>query len=317
MKTSETLLAQLPAVRGRYVPDYPLAKVTWFRVGGCADISYKPEDVDDLIQFFKGKPAAVPVSVIGVGSNLLVRDGGLAGVVIRLGKAFAEVTLDGEDIEVGAGALDSTVAMVAAQKGLAGLEFLSGIPGSIGGALRMNAGCYGREMKDVLLWVEAVDGQGHHHHVAAEDLDLSYRHCGAPQDWIFTRARLKGQQSDVATVTQAMEDIKAQREESQPLKTRTGGSTFANPSGPHGETLSAWKLIDEAGCRGLQQGQAQVSEKHCNFLLNLGGATAEEIENLGEEVRRRVFAHSGIELRWEIQRIGKALQRADVAGAEG
>lgn len=301
---SQALLARLPQVRGRYTPDWLLSSVTWFRVGGPAEVAFRPLDEGDLADFLAGRPDDVPLTVLGVGSNLLVRDGGIPGVVIRLGRDFAGIAVDRTDIEAGAAALDSTVATTAASAGIAGLEFLSGIPGSIGGALRMNAGCYGREISDVLVWAEALDSKGRLHRLTPDQMRLAYRHCGVAEDWIFTRARFRGEAGDRNAIAEKMQDIRAKREESQPVKVRTGGSTFANPVGPDGEKLSAWKLIDEAGCRGLTRGGAQISEKHCNFLLNLGGATAADLEGLGEEVRRRVLENSGIELRWEIRRIG-------------
>lgn len=293
------LIDRLPRVRGRLSANHDLGKVTWFRVGGPAEVSFKPEDTDDLATLLAGLPEGVEVTVIGVGSNLLVRDGGVPGVVVRLGRAFATIDVSGETVTVGAAALDVHVARTAAEAGVAGLEFLSGIPGTIGGALRMNAGAYGREIKDVLVSATAVDGRGVVHTLAPEDMDLSYRHCGLPESWIFTGAVLRGTPGEPAAILAALEDIKRQREDAQPIRERTGGSTFANPEGH-----KAWQLIDAAGCRGLRRGGAQVSEKHCNFLLNTGDATAADLEDLGEEVRRRVFETSGIELRWEIRRIG-------------
>ncbi|WP_142848728.1 UDP-N-acetylmuramate dehydrogenase [Telmatospirillum sp. J64-1] len=298
-RRSRHLIDRLPPVRGRLTADASLAGVTWFQVGGPAEVLFKPADRDDLAAFLAAKPEGVPVTVIGVGSNLLVRDGGVPGVVVRLGRAFTGITPEGEEIVAGASALDLNVAMVARDAGLGGLEFLSGVPGTIGGALRMNAGAYGREIKDVLVEAEILDAAGNVHRLPPEEMDMSYRHCGLPEDWIFTAARLRGHKSEPSVIAHRMEEIKAAREESQPIRTRTGGSTFANPPGH-----SAWKLVDEAGCRGLRRGGAMVSEKHCNFLINTGGATAEDIEELGEEVRRRVFETSGIELRWEIRRIG-------------
>ncbi len=293
------LIHRLPAVRGRLTADAPLAGVTWFRVGGPAEVLFKPADVKDLAAFLAGKPADVPVTVIGVGSNLLVRDGGVPGVVIRLGKGFVEIEPEGEDLICGSGALDLNVALTAAQAGIGGLEFLSGVPGTIGGALRMNAGAYGREMQDVLVSAEALDARGQPQRLSHEQMGFSYRHCAVPEDWIFTRAVLRGRPSSQAEVAARMDEIKAAREASQPLRTATGGSTFANPPGH-----KAWQLIDQAGCRGLRIGGAQVSEKHCNFLINTGDATAADLETLGETVRRRVFETSGIDLKWEIRRIG-------------
>jgi UDP-N-acetylmuramate dehydrogenase len=293
------LIDRLPAVRGRLTADAPLANVTWFRVGGPAEAMFKPADAADLGDFLAGCPADVPVTVIGVASNLLVRDGGVPGVVIRLGRAFVDISVNGCEITAGAAALDLNVANAARDAGIAGLEFLSGIPGTIGGALRMNGGAYGRELSDVVVSATAIDRSGVPHALSHKDLGLSYRHSNVPEDWIFTSAVLRGHPGDHAEISRRMHEIATSRAESQPVKARTGGSTFANPPGE-----KAWALIDRAGCRGLTIGGAQVSEKHCNFLLNLGTATADDLESLGEEVRRRVYETSGIQLRWEIRRIG-------------
>ena len=293
------LIDRLPRVRGRMIEGALLAPLTWFQVGGPAEILFRPADIGDLTDFLNAKPADVPVTVLGVGSNLLVRDGGIPGVVIRLGKGFADVTVQDQVIFAGAGALDTTVASVAAEAGLGGLEFLSGVPGSIGGGLRMNAGAYGREFRDVLLAVTAIDLTGQHFEMTGAELGLSYRHCDAPEDWIFLHATLAGNPEEPALIQARMASIKEQREKSQPIRTRTGGSTFANPPGE-----KAWELIDRAGCRGLRRGAAMVSELHTNFLVNLGDATAADLEGLGEEVRRRVFENSGIRLEWEIRRVG-------------
>jgi UDP-N-acetylmuramate dehydrogenase len=293
------LLDRLPPVRGRYSPGVRLADQTWFRVGGPADVMFRPADRDDLAAFLSAAPADVPVTVIGVGSNLLVRDGGVPGVVVRLGRDFAKVSVDGAVVEAGAGVPDLNVALAARDAGLAGLEFLRGIPGTVGGGLRMNAGAYGREFKDVVIEAEAVDRQGRVHRVAAADLGFSYRHSGAPEDWIFTRAWFRGTPDDRAAIQARMDDINDKRTASQPIRSRTGGSTFANPP-----DRRAWELIDHAGCRGLRIGGAMVSEQHCNFLINTGDATAADLEALGETVRRRVKDTSGVDLRWEIRRIG-------------
>lgn len=294
------LIARLPAVRGRLSTDAGLAEITWFRVGGPAEAMFRPADRDDLVTFLKNKPQDVKVTVLGVGSNTLVRDGGIDGVVLRLGRGFVEIEAEGDEIVAGAGALDVNVAQTAQMHGIAGLEFLRGIPGTVGGGLRMNAGAYGTEFKDVLLWAEAVDGQGNLHRLTPAEMKFGYRHCGVPDDWIFLGCRLKGHIGDKAEIQKRMDDIQAAREGSQPIRSRTGGSTFANPEGH-----KAWQLIDAAGCRGLVVGDAQVSEQHCNFLINRGNATAADLETLGETVRQRVKAQSGIELRWEIKRIGK------------
>jgi UDP-N-acetylmuramate dehydrogenase len=300
----ERLIDRLPKVRGRLSADAPLAGITWFRVGGHAEVMFRPADADDLARFLNGRPSDVPVTVIGVGSNLLVRDGGVPGVVIRLGRGFAEVTRDGDLVKAGAAALDLNVALFARAAGLAGLEFLSGVPGTIGGALRMNAGAYGREIKDVTLGAEAIDLSGQRQYMTNRALGFSYRHCGAPEDWIFIAAELKGEGADPAVIQRRMDEIQQARADSQPLRTRTGGSTFANPSDPRAGGRKAWELIDAAGCRGLTHGGAMVSDKHCNFLINTGTATAADLEALGEEVRTRVADKYGVTLEWEIRRIG-------------
>lgn len=304
------LIDRLPVVRGRYSESVALAPITWFRVGGAAEVVFRPADADDLAAFLAAKPADVPVTVLGVGSNLLVRDGGVPGVVIRLGRGFAGIDADGERVVAGAGALDLNVAVVARDAGLAGLEFLSGIPGTIGGALRMNAGAYGAEIADVLVEAHAVAGDGSRHTIPAADLPMSYRHCGLPADWIFTAAVLKGRRDEPLAIARRMEAIRTARESTQPIRSRTGGSTFANPDGD-----KAWVLIDRAGCRGLRCGGAMVSEQHCNFLINTGTATAADLEGLGEEVRRRVLETTGVALRWEIHRIG--VPAADPRGEDG
>lgn len=296
---SPSLIDRLPPVRGRLTAGASLAKVTWFGVGGPAEVLFKPADADDLAAFLKDCPKDVPVTVIGVGSNLLVRDGGIPGVVIRLGRDFAKIDVNKADVLCGAGALDGNVALAAQQANVTGLEFLSGVPGTIGGALRMNAGAYGGEMKDIVVGAVALDGDGNRHDLTWDDLGFGYRTSSVPADWIFVSAHLRGHAGQAADIQARMDDIKAAREDSQPLRTKTGGSTFKNPEG-----LKAWKLIDDAGCRGLRVGGAQVSEKHCNFLVNTGDATAADLENLGEDVRRRVKEASGVELVWEIRRIG-------------
>ena len=297
---TQTLLDRLPPVRGRLSENAPLSKVTWFGVGGPAEVLFKPADADDLADFLKAKPKDIPVTIMGVGSNLLVRDGGVKGVVIRLGREFAKITVNRADIICGAGALDVNVARVAQEASVTGLEFLSGVPGTVGGALRMNAGAYGVEMQNIVQGAIAIDLQGNRHELTAEDLGFSYRKCSVPSDYIFVEAHLLGHAGDAADIQARMNYIKNAREGTQPLRTNTGGSTFKNPEGE-----KAWQLIDAAGCRGLKMGGAEVSELHCNFLINTGMATAADIESLGEEVRRRVLDHSGIELTWEIRRIGE------------
>ena len=298
--SGHALIDRLPRVRGRLTPDAPLGPLTWFRVGGPAEVLFRPVDTQDLAAFLAGCPADVPVTVIGVASNLLVRDGGVPGVVIRLGGPFAEIAVTGDTITAGAAALDLNVALTAQQAGLAGLEFLSGIPGTIGGAVRMNAGAYGREVVDVILSATGIDRRGVVHTYDRAGLGLTYRHCAVPDDVIFTGAVLRAERGDTAAIAARMEEIRRARADTQPVRARTGGSTFANPDGD-----KAWRLIDAAGCRGLRLGGAQVSELHCNFLINQGDATAADIELLGEEVRRRVLDTSGVALRWEIKRIGR------------
>ena len=293
------LIDRLPKVRGTLRENASLASTTWFRVGGPAEILFRPADRDDLAAFLAAKPADVPVTVLGVGSNLLVRDGGLPGVTIRLGKGFAGVTRDGAIVRAGAAALDANVAAAARDWGLGGLEFLVGVPGTVGGALRMNAGAYGTEMKDVVLAAEAIDSKGELHYATNGALCFEYRSSCMPADWIFVGAELKAAPADAKDVAARMADIQAKREASQPVRARTGGSTFANPPG-----AKAWELIDAAGCRGLVRGGAKVSEKHCNFLINEGTATAADLEDLGEDVRARVFAKFGVTLEWEIKRVG-------------
>lgn len=304
------LIERMPEVRGRLSENADLAKVTWFQVGGPAQVLFKPEDVDDLAQFLKNRPEGVDVTVIGVGSNLLVRDGGVPGVVVRLGRQFATIECVGADVLAGAGALDSNVALAAGQAGITGLEFLTGVPGTIGGALRMNAGAYGSEMRDVVVGAVALDMNGDRHDLTAADLGFSYRKSTVPADWIFVSAQMRGHAGNKQDIQARMEEIKSLRETTQPVRTSTGGSTFKNPEGDQ----SAWQLIEAAGCRGLRVGGAQLSEKHCNFIINDQSASAADIEELGETVRRRVLETSGIDLQWEIRRIGVAAQRGPEGG---
>jgi UDP-N-acetylmuramate dehydrogenase len=293
------LKARMPQLRGRLVANQSLAEFAWFRVGGPAQALYMPEDENDLGYVLRNLPAEIAVTVVGAGSNLIVRDGGVPGVVIRLGRGFNDIAVEeGARIRVGAGALDVMVAREAQKAGIAGLAFLSGIPGSIGGALGMNGGAYGGETKDVLVEARGVDRRGNLHTFGNANMGFSYRHCGVADDVIFTQALLQGRPGDAQEIAAEMAAIKQKREQSQP-RNRTGGSTFKNPPG-----LSAWKLVDEAGCRGLIVGGAQVSALHSNFLINLGNASAADIETLGETVRERVKAHSGVQLEWEIRRIG-------------
>ena len=294
------LLDRLPTVRGRYSEDAALHRITWFRVGGPAEVLFRPLDQDDLAAFLAAVPADVPVMALGVGSNLLVRDGGVAGVVIRLGRSFAALESAGDRVIAGAMALDLSTAKTAAHAGIAGLEFLSGVPGTIGGALRMNAGAFGSDMASVLIEATAIDRDGREHCLGRDDMGFAYRSSAVPEDWIFTAATLQGAPGDEPEIAARMADIADLREASQPLRSRTGGSTFKNPEG-----ASAWELIEAAGCRGLARGGAMVSEKHCNFLINTGSASAADIEGLGEEVRRRVSETCGVTLEWEIKRVGR------------
>ncbi len=297
------LIERLPAVRGRYSENAPLASITWFRVGGPAEVMYKPADRDDLAAFLRDKPADVDVTVIGVGSNLLVRDHGVAGVVIRLGRGFAGIEFDETRVTAGAMALDYNVALTCCDAAVSGLEFLAGVPGTVGGGLRMNAGAYGREFKDVTTTAVAMDPQGAEHRLGPEEWAPRYRGCGVADDWIFVEAVMQGAAGDKETIARAIADIQSARADTQPVRERTGGSTFANPDGHE-----AWSLIEAAGCRGLRVGGAMVSEKHCNFLISTGDASAADLEALGEEVRRRVRDHAGIDLRWEIRRIGMSAE---------
>lgn len=297
------LRARLPDLRGRLSANVVLADVTWFRVGGPAQLLFSPADETDLAYFLASIPADMPVMVIGLGSNLLVRDGGVPGVVIRLGRGFSDVTeVEGHRLRVGAAVPDMQAARAAAKAGLSGLSFYRGIPGSIGGALRMNAGAHGGETKDILIEARGVDRRGEIRAWSLADMDMTYRHSGVPHDVIFTQALYQGTAADPHAIEREMAEVTAYREQHQPIKEKTGGSTFKNPPGH-----SAWKLVDDAGCRGLRVGGAMVSQMHCNFLINDRGATAEDIERLGETVRARVLASSGILLHWEIVRIGVPL----------
>jgi len=297
----------LPEIRGRVRAQAELAPGTWFRVGGPAEFLIRPEDVSDLAKLLGELAHEMPVTVIGAASNLIIRDGGIPGVVIKLARGFNQVVVEADGIVAGAAALDVTVAEHAAAAGFTGLEFLSGIPGSIGGAVAMNAGAYGGEIKQILDWAEIVTRSGEVLRLNATELALDYRRSNLPPGAVVTRARLRAQKGEAVAIAGRMAEIKANREASQPVRARTGGSTFANPP-----DMKAWELIDAAGCRGLRRGQAQVSQLHCNFLLNNGGATAADLEGLGEEVRRRVFAASGVSLHWEIKRIGVPLAKLEV-----
>ena len=295
-------LELLPLLRGQLLTNAPIGKQTWFGVGGPAEVLFRPADAADLAVFLATLPPEIPLTVIGVGSNLLVRDGGVPGIVIRLGREFAKIKITQQEVRVGAALLDRIVALAAVDAAVAGLEFLSGIPGAIGGSVRMNAGAYGREIKDVLLSATALDRSGRTHILDSQQMGFSYRRCSIDPSWTFIEARLRGTAGDRAAIASQLAEIRSAREATQPVRARTGGSTFKNPPGD-----SAWRLIDAAGCRGLVRGGAMVSPKHANFLINTGNATAADLEGLGEEVRRRVYDASGIVLEWEIERIGLPL----------
>jgi UDP-N-acetylmuramate dehydrogenase len=299
MAAAQAFGITLPALKGRLQESAPLAPFTWFRVGGPAEVLVRPADAQDLAQFLAALPLDIPVTVIGAASNLIVRDGGVHGVVVRLARGFGEVVVEEDGVIAGAAALDAVVAEHAAAAGLAGLEFLSGIPGTIGGAVAMNAGAYGGDVAHCLDWAEIVTRSGEIVRRAAADFAFAYRHASLPAGGIVVRARFRAHKGDQGSIVARMAEIRASREATQPVRARTGGSTFRNPDG-----MKAWELIDAAGCRGLMRGAAQVSEKHCNFLINTGDASAADIEGLGEEVRRRVHAQTGVTLEWEIRRLG-------------
>lgn len=305
MTRKHDILSRLPVTRGRMRPEADIGKSIWFQTGGPAEVLFRPDDVEDLSDFLRGVPSDIPVTILGVGSNLLVRDGGIEGVVIRLGRGFTTCYSQGETLVVGAGCLNTNATVMAQQYGIGGLEFLSGIPGTIGGALAMNAGAYGSETKDVLVKAEALDPQGRKHTLTPEQIGYEYRTCNLPEGWVFTQAILQGKAEKPEKIAERMETIARERGTTQPVRSRTGGSTFKNPPGH-----KAWKLIDEAGCRGLRVGGAVMSELHCNFMINEGNATSQDLETLGEQVRARVLATSGIQLEWEIKRIGVALPQA-------
>ncbi len=289
-------------IRGKLKQDAPLAKLVWFKSGGNADWLFEPADRADLLDFLGRLDGQLPVMALGLGSNMIIRDGGVPGVVVRLGKSFSAVeTDDAQIVTCGGGASGILVSSTARDAGIAGLEFLRGIPGTVGGFVRMNGGAYGREVSDILIDCEVIMPDGNCITLPASDLDYSYRHSALPDGAVVIGARFQGTQGDPEEIGAEMDRIAEARENSQPLRTKTGGSTFKNPDGQ-----KAWQLVDAAGCRGLKMGGAQVSEKHTNFMINTGDATSADIEGLGEEVRRRVYAHSGVELEWEIQRVGRA-----------
>lgn len=298
--TNDELLEILPNVRGKYKADANIAKLTWFRVGGNAQILFTPEDEDDLVYFLQNKPKDVPILIVGMGSNMLVRDGGVDGVVIKLGRKFSKAEAIGNNqILAGAGVADARVAKAAYDAGLDGFAFLKGVPGTIGGALRMNAGAHHSEVKDIFISARAVDKTGNIHELSIDDMGFDYRYCSVPDDFIFISAIFEGKPAEQAIIKAKMDEVTDLREAAQPIKSRTGGSTFKNPEGK-----SAWKLVDEAGFRGFINGGAQVSEMHTNFLINMGDAKASDIENLGDMVKAKVAKDTGIDLHWEIKRVG-------------
>lgn len=302
------LLSRLPEVRGSLKPNVPLAPYTWLRVGGAAEAFFMPKDAADLSLFLAQTPEDIPVTILGVASNTLVRDGGVKGVVIRLGTGFAKIDAPGDGtITAGAVALDSQLAKSAAKAGLAGLEFFAGIPGTVGGALRMNAGCYGGETKDNLIHAVALDRRGRRQIMDLAELGYSYRHCSAPEDLIFIEAKFSGTPDKPEAILARMKEITERREQSQPIREKTGGSTFKNPDQDQSGGRGAWQVIDAAGGRGFRVGGAQMSEKHCNFMINMGEASAADLETLGETIRTMVKEKEGVDLHWEVKRIGEKL----------
>ena len=289
---------RLPDVRGRYKKHVVMAPYTWFRVGGATTV-FRPQDHEDLCQFLLQNSEDVPVTIIGAASNILIRDGGIPGIVIRLGKNFASINFNSNSVRIGAALPNGIAARLAQKKGYSGLEFLSGIPGTIGGGLRMNAGAYGKEVRDILIEAEVVDSTGNFKVLSLEEMEMSYRHCGVPKDYIFLSGLFKIGRDVPSDIQRKLDEIKARRLESQPITERTGGSTFKNPKG-----FKAWELIEAAGCRGMSVGGAMVSEQHCNFLVNTGNANATDLENLGNLVQKKVQDATGIELEWEIKLLG-------------
>ncbi len=304
---NSNLSDKLPEVRGSYEDNASLNKYTWFRTGGPAEVLYNPTDIDDLMVFMAARPRDVAVTVIGLGSNLIIRDGGIPGVVIRLGKSFTVINARDDHLLVGGGALDSAVSAAARDVGLTGMEFLSGVPGTIGGALRMNAGAFDQEMKDIVSYVRVIDNKGKLQIIQNEDLGYSYRSTSVAEDWIFVGAMLQGTPGDRGVIARKMEEIRMYREDSHPMRTKTGGSTFRNPDPEGVLSRKAWELIESVEGRGLTLGGAKISEKHCNFLINTGDATSTELEELGEMVRKRVLERTGVVLEWEVRRIGQHL----------
>ncbi len=300
-----SLIGRLPKVRGKLSENVELAPYTWLRVGGAAEVLFMPKDEADLALFLSATPDDIPVQILGVASNTLVRDGGVRGVTIRLGPAFSKISIEKNQVTAGAAALDNKVAKTAAGAGIAGLEFFAGIPGTIGGALRMNAGCYGTETKDIFVSAIAIDRRGRRQEMSLADMEYSYRNSGASKDLIYTQAVFEGSPDRPADIQDRMDEITARREESQPIREKTGGSTFKNPDPDQSGGRGAWKVIDAAGGRGFKVGGAQMSEKHCNFMINTGDASAADLETLGETIRAMVKQSEGVELEWEIKRIGE------------
>ena len=295
-----SIINSLPEIKGSYRENSDLSKTNWFGVGGLAEILFRPHDLDDLIHFLKHKPRNINVTIIGVGSNLIIRDNGIKGVVIRLGRGFVENSVNGDILTVGAGALSYNVSMFALSHSLKNLEFLSGIPGTIGGNVAMNAGAYGNDIANIFIEAEAVDLDGNLYYLSNKDMGFVYRGNNVPSEFIFTKVKLKGEYGDAAFIRAKIDEIRIKREETQPIRSRTSGSTFANPT-----SYKAWELIDKAGCRGLKVGGAIISEKHCNFMINENNATAKDLETLGEIVKQKVKETSNIELEWEIKIIGE------------
>lgn len=300
-----SIIEQLPEVRGKLRENVPLAPYTWFRVGGVAQILFLPADEADLALFLPQVPIEIPIQILGVASNTLVRDGGVPGITIRLGPSFGKVKIQKDSwISAGAACLDATLAKKAAKTGIGGLEFYAGIPGTIGGALRMNAGCYGSETKDFVQSIVALDRRGRRQVMNVDELGYRYRHCSAPADLIFMEATFKGIPEDSETVFTRMKEITSKREQSQPIREKTGGSTFKNPDQGQSKGRGAWQLVDAVGGRGFKVGDAQMSEKHCNFMINTGDATAKDLETLGDTIRAKVLEQENVDLHWEIWRIG-------------
>ncbi len=296
-----TTIKDLPSTTGEYRENYPLAQLTWFKVGGAADVLFKPLDTNDLSHFLKNKPKDLQITILGAGSNIIIRDGGIEGVVIRLGRGFAGIEiLSGNKLKIGSSSLNYNIAQFCYQNSIKGFEFLIGIPGTAGGGIAMNAGAYGREYKDIVTHIEALDPEGNLHIIKNEEAGFNYRSNKLPRDLIFTSIICDYEQGEQAVIKAMMTEIVSAREASQPVREKTGGSTFANPTGH-----KAWQLIDQAGMRGARIGDAMISDKHCNFMINCGNASAKDLENLGELAIANVLALFGVDLKWEIKRVGR------------